>query len=224
MKTPAASLIHRRTLLALAAAGSVAGCGFRLRQAPNFVFNTIIINAPGNSPLANELRRNLLADGKVQVLLNTPLPATPAPVPELTPTPALTPALTPLPMPVPPASVASAPASAASAPASAASAPGDGRVVVILDVLQEQREKVVVGLNASGQVREFQLRTRLQFRVRTPQGRELIPPTELLQTRDISFNEAAVLSKEAEEALLYRDMQSDLVQQLLRRLAALRSA
>ncbi|HEY0823855.1 MAG TPA: LPS assembly lipoprotein LptE, partial [Ramlibacter sp.] len=88
---------------------------------------------------------------------------------------------------------------------------------------QELREKVVVGLNASGQVREFQLRLRIRFRVRTPQGRELIPETELLQQRDISFNEAAVLAKEAEESLLYRDMQADLVQQLMRRLAALRS-
>ncbi|HEY8360157.1 MAG TPA: LPS assembly lipoprotein LptE, partial [Ramlibacter sp.] len=84
------------------------------------------------------------------------------------------------------------------------------------------REKVVVGLSATGQVREFQLRTRLRFRVRSAQGRELIPETELLQQRDISFNEAAVLAKESEEALLYRDMQADIVQQLMRRLAALR--
>jgi LPS-assembly lipoprotein len=49
-----------------------------------------------------------------------------------------------------------------------------------------------------------------------------MPGTELLQERDISFNETAVLSKEAEESLLYRDMQSDLVQQLLRRLAAIK--
>jgi len=94
---------------------------------------------------------------------------------------------------------------------------------VVLDLLSEQREKVVVGLNASGQVREFQLRTRLKFKLRTPQGKELIPETELLQERDISFNEQAVLSKEAEENLLYRDMQTDIVQQLMRRLAAVKS-
>jgi LPS-assembly lipoprotein len=94
---------------------------------------------------------------------------------------------------------------------------------VVLDVLQELREKVVVGLNASGQVREFQLRTRFKFRLRTPGGKELIPETELLQQRDVSFNESAVLAKEAEENLLYRDMQTDLVQQLMRRLAAVRS-
>jgi LPS-assembly lipoprotein len=44
-----------------------------------------------------------------------------------------------------------------------------------------------------------------------------------LQQRDISFNESAVLSKEAEEGLLYRNMQSDIVQQTMRRLAAVRS-
>ena len=93
----------------------------------------------------------------------------------------------------------------------------------MLDVLQEQREKVVVGLNATGQVREFQLRTRVRFKLRTPQGKELIPDTELLQQRDISFNESAVLAKEAEEGLLYRDMQTDIVQQLMRRLAAVKS-
>ena len=90
---------------------------------------------------------------------------------------------------------------------------------VVIDILQEQREKVVVGISSSGQVREFQLRLRVKFKMRTPQGDELTPPTDLLQQRDISFNESAVLAKEAEEGLLYRDMQSDIVQQLMRRLA-----
>jgi len=93
----------------------------------------------------------------------------------------------------------------------------------VLDILADQREKTVVGVNASGQVREFQLRVRLRFRLRTPQGRELIPDTEMLLQRDISFNESAVLAKEAEEGLMYRDMQSDIVQQLIRRLAAVRA-
>ncbi len=92
----------------------------------------------------------------------------------------------------------------------------------ILDVLSEQQERTVVGLNASGQVRELQLRLRLRFKLRTPLGEEWIPETELLQQRDISYNETIALAKEAEEALLYRNMQTDLVQQLLRRLAAVK--
>nr|MDP2192039.1 LPS assembly lipoprotein LptE [Rhodoferax sp.] len=93
---------------------------------------------------------------------------------------------------------------------------------VVLDILQEQREKTVVGVNSSGQVREFQLRIRVKFRVRTPQGKELAPDSEILQQRDISFNETAVLAKEFEEVLLYRDMQTDIVQQLIRRLASVK--
>ena len=92
----------------------------------------------------------------------------------------------------------------------------------ILEVLSEQQERTVVGLNASGQVRELQLRLRLRFKLRTPLGEEWIPETELLQQRDISYNETIALAKEAEEALLYRNMQTDLVQQLLRRLAAVK--
>jgi LPS-assembly lipoprotein len=94
---------------------------------------------------------------------------------------------------------------------------------VVIELTADQREKVVVGLSAAGQVREFQLRIRLKFKLRTPQGKELIAETELLQQRDISFNESAVLAKEQEEALLYRDMQTDLVQQLMRRLAAIKA-
>lgn len=91
---------------------------------------------------------------------------------------------------------------------------------VVLDVLADQREKVVLSLNSAGQVREFQLRLRFRFRLRTLGGKELIPETELLLQREINFSETQALAKEAEEALLYRDMQSDIVQQLMRRLAA----
>jgi LPS-assembly lipoprotein len=94
---------------------------------------------------------------------------------------------------------------------------------VILDVVQDQREKTVVGVNASGQVREFQLRVRFKFRLRSKAGQELIPETELLLQRDISFNESGALAKEAEEALIYRSMQSDIVQQALRRLSSVKS-
>jgi LPS-assembly lipoprotein len=95
---------------------------------------------------------------------------------------------------------------------------------VVLDVLTDQREKVVLSLNTAGQVREFQLRLRFRFRLRTLGGKELIPETELLLQREINFNETLVLAKEAEEALLYRDMQGDIVQQLMRRLAAVDKA
>lgn len=91
-----------------------------------------------------------------------------------------------------------------------------------LTVLKEQRERAVVGITSIGQVRELQLRVRFKFRVRSGKGRDLIDDLELLQERDLSYDEALVLGKQAEEELLYREMQSDIVRQLMRRLAALR--
>ena len=93
---------------------------------------------------------------------------------------------------------------------------------VVLDILGEERQRVVVGLNATGQVRELQLRLRVRFRLRTPAGVEWIEPVELFQQRDLSFTETAALSKEIEEAMMYRDMQADIVQQIMRRLSAVK--
>jgi LPS-assembly lipoprotein len=93
---------------------------------------------------------------------------------------------------------------------------------VALYLLSEQREKVVVGVGVAGQVREFQLRARLRFRIATPQGADLVAETEIFQQRDISYSESAALAKEAEEARLYQDMQTDIVQQFMRRLSALK--
>jgi LPS-assembly lipoprotein len=93
----------------------------------------------------------------------------------------------------------------------------------VLDVYEDTRQKVVTASSATGQVREFQLRLRLGFRLRTLQGKELIPDTTLELKRDVAFNESQVLAKEAEEALLYRSMQSDMVEQVMRRLASVKS-
>jgi LPS-assembly lipoprotein len=69
-------------------------------------------------------------------------------------------------------------------------------------------------------VREYQLVRTFGFRVYDPLGRDLIPPGQIVVKRDITFDDSQVLSKQAEEILLVRDMEDDLVQQLLRRLAA----
>ena len=91
---------------------------------------------------------------------------------------------------------------------------------VIFEAINEAREKSVVASTAAAQVREMQLRTRLNFRLRTVAGKELIPATEILLNRDMSYSESAALAKEHEELLLYRAMQSDIVRQVMRRLAS----
>ena len=95
---------------------------------------------------------------------------------------------------------------------------------VVLQVRTDARSRTVVASTASGQVRELQLRIKFEFRLVTPGGRELIPSTELLQSRDMSYSETYALAKAQEEAEIYAAMQTELVQQLLRRLAQVKLA
>ncbi|WP_153116076.1 LPS-assembly lipoprotein LptE [Rhodocyclus tenuis] len=86
----------------------------------------------------------------------------------------------------------------------------------------EARERLILSLSGTGRVRELRLRYRFGYRVVDAKGRNLIPPGEVEMTRDMTYDDSNILSKQQEEVLLWRDMQSDMVQQLLRRLAAVK--
>jgi LPS-assembly lipoprotein len=88
--------------------------------------------------------------------------------------------------------------------------------------VSEVRERQILSLSSAGRVREVRLRFRYAYRVVDAKGRELVSTTGVELTRDISYDDSAVLAKEQEEQLLWRDMETDLVQQLLRRLSAVK--
>ena len=96
------------------------------------------------------------------------------------------------------------------------------RAELILQALSDVRERSIVATTAAAQVREVQLRLRLRWRTHTPAGREVTPPAELALSRDMSYSESIALAKQHEEAELYREMQTDIVAQVLRRLAVIR--
>jgi LPS-assembly lipoprotein len=98
--------------------------------------------------------------------------------------------------------------------------PKDGQAS--LSILADVPAKKIMSLNSAGRVREYQLERTFTFRVTDPKGQDFLPQNTIRITRDMTFDDAAVLSKQAEEALLWRDIQNDLVQQLMRRLAAAR--
>ncbi|SFM83376.1 LPS assembly lipoprotein LptE [Variovorax sp. OV329] len=165
----ATSTSSRRAFLAAGAALGLAGCGFKLRQAPDFAFQSIAM--PTNTAYLAQLKRAIDVTGKLTV----------KPMTEWE------------------------------------------QADVVFDVLSETRDQLVLSTNSAGQVRELQLFLRVRFKLRTPQGKEVIPPSEMLQSRDITYNETAALAKESETQLLYRDMINDVVQQTIRRLGALKS-
>jgi LPS-assembly lipoprotein len=90
-----------------------------------------------------------------------------------------------------------------------------------LVILQEAREREIVGFTSTGRPREYQLRLRLRFRVLDAKGQEWLAPTELLLRREITSSDIEMVTRQQEEEMLYREMQSDAVQLMLRRLIAL---
>ncbi len=100
-----------------------------------------------------------------------------------------------------------------------------GEAQAVLGFTEELRDKIILSFSSAGRVSEYQLRYRVGFRVTDAKGAQVYLPTnEILLTRDMAFSDAQVLAKEAEEALLFRDMQRDMVQQIMRRLVAAKPA
>jgi LPS-assembly lipoprotein len=93
---------------------------------------------------------------------------------------------------------------------------------VRFQILANELTREILSLTTIGKVREYELGQRIRFRLVDRDGKELIPPTTLIVQREYTFSDELILGKEQEEALLYRDMESDLVRQLMRRLAAWR--
>ncbi len=83
----------------------------------------------------------------------------------------------------------------------------------------EIRETVILSLSSSGNVREKRLRYRYGYRIVDNKGRDLVPPGAVELFRDMTYADSTVLAKTQEEDLLWRDMETDLVQQLLRRIS-----
>jgi LPS-assembly lipoprotein len=96
-----------------------------------------------------------------------------------------------------------------------------GKAEVVLQISDERQEKEILALSGGGRVSEFQLRYHVSFRLTdNKNAREYIPLSEIVLRRTLTYSDEEALSKQAEEALLYRDMRQDAVQQMMRRLQA----
>ena len=93
---------------------------------------------------------------------------------------------------------------------------------VVVDIPLVVDDKEVLSLSTSGAVREYQLVKRVSFRVHDQDGSDWLPAGEISVRRAYSFNETEVLARDAQEQRLRREMQQDVVLQLVRRLQAAR--
>ncbi|EXI77569.1 MAG: LPS-assembly lipoprotein RlpB [Candidatus Accumulibacter appositus] len=88
----------------------------------------------------------------------------------------------------------------------------------------EYRDRIILSVSGTGRISELRLRYLYPYRVVDAKGRDLIAPGTIELIRDLTYDDSNVLAKQQEEVLLWRDMENDLVHQLMRRLAAAKPA
>jgi LPS-assembly lipoprotein len=89
---------------------------------------------------------------------------------------------------------------------------------LVLEVVSEQSQKQILSLSGAGRVQEFQLFYRVNLRAYDNQQNDWLTADEISLSRILPYDDAQVLAKEQEEAMLYKDMRSDALAQAVRRL------
>ena len=90
---------------------------------------------------------------------------------------------------------------------------------ITLDILSEATEKQILTLSSAGKVTEYTLRYRINLSAYDKQLVYWLPAAEVSLSRTMTYDDTQVLAKEQEQAVLYRDMRTDAVAQVLRRLS-----
>jgi len=93
---------------------------------------------------------------------------------------------------------------------------------VTLEIVSVVDDKGVLSLSSGGRVREYALSKRVSFNLKDKEGRDWIPAGEIVIRRSYTFNESEVLARESEETRALKEMQTDAVQQIMRRLQSAR--
>jgi len=89
----------------------------------------------------------------------------------------------------------------------------------VLKLFEEKQTRSILSLSGGGRVSEYRLNYTLSYSLTDKEGREVYPAATIQSSRDFTYDDNQYLAKSAEEKFLYRDLQDDAVQQILRRLA-----
>ncbi len=97
-----------------------------------------------------------------------------------------------------------------------------GGAEAVLKLTQEDRRKTILSLSGAGRVTEFRLSLHLSYTVIDKNESALAEPELIELNRDMTYDDALLLAKDAEEQLLYRDMEESAARRILRRLQAIK--
>ncbi|MEO6929253.1 MAG: LPS assembly lipoprotein LptE [Casimicrobiaceae bacterium] len=94
---------------------------------------------------------------------------------------------------------------------------------VILDIPLLIDDKDVLSLSPGGRAREFALQKRVQIRLHDKAGNDWLPTDEIIIRRTYLYDDTERLARQIQENRLLKEMQTDAVQQIVRRLQAARN-
>ncbi len=95
-----------------------------------------------------------------------------------------------------------------------------GSATAILVIHHERSENRVLSVGSSGRATEYELYDEVSFSLQDPDGKHLVKPQTLSQTRDLVFDENEVLGKISEAEGIHRQMRANLARQVIMRIAA----
>ncbi len=90
----------------------------------------------------------------------------------------------------------------------------------VVSIIKDEVVRRTLSVSATNQPNEYELTYTVRFSVNAG-DKELLPPTDVSNVRDFSFNEQLLLAKGHEENILRQDMARDLADIVMRRLASL---
>ena len=91
-----------------------------------------------------------------------------------------------------------------------------------LNITDERRERIILSLSGAGRVKEYQLKLYVRYQLVDSKGGVPIPTSEIQLQRIMTYDDSQVIAKQQEEALLYKDMEVDAANQILRRMTAIK--
>ena len=95
-----------------------------------------------------------------------------------------------------------------------------GEATAVVKIIKDESGQRVLSVSARNTPEEYEVFYAVEYSVASG-GTELIPPQRLELTRDYSYDTAAVLAKQREQAVLREALAQDLASLVLRRLASL---
>jgi LPS-assembly lipoprotein len=94
------------------------------------------------------------------------------------------------------------------------------KATAVLTILENNAETKVLTVDLSGKVLEYRVRQNIHFEVATADGHMLVDQQSVTMSRDLKFNRNDVLGKEREAETIRKELQRDVVNLAMLRIAA----